>query len=364
MFSSRQIYEPEVWRSSFFEFEEIIRIVDSVDLVAPRPQKWYGQCRRIAMSVGKRSTLVLNPGIPKVKIDKYYDLFVAACDVPSELLSVSAAVRWKDHCRTSVCIMNELWTNEMPLYKSCIKILSKFDYVLTPLRQSVEPISKITGKPCSYLPLGVDAILFCPFPSLPHRFIDVLSYGRRSEQLHQTLVSLFRDDKLFYLYDTTKDLLTFDLAQHRLLRANILKRSRCSIVNPGKFDLPGESGTQSEIGARYFEGAAAGTIMIGQEPSVRDFKEIFNWPDAVVAIPREAAKNEVEGILGKLSMQSERVETARRRNVVESLLRHDWVYRWETVLKLTGLDPLRGLLERKQQLQNLSEMARSANLCV
>ena len=65
MFSSRQIYEPEVWRSSFYEFEEIIRSVDSVELVAPRPRKWYSQRRRVAMSVGKRSTLVLNPGITR-----------------------------------------------------------------------------------------------------------------------------------------------------------------------------------------------------------------------------------------------------------------------------------------------------------
>jgi len=42
--------------------------------------------------------------------------------------------------------------------------------------------------------------------------------------------------------------------------------------------------------------------------------------------------------------------------VVQSLLRHDWVYRWENILKMVGLDPMPQLLERKKHLRDLSNM--------
>jgi hypothetical protein len=31
-------------------------------------------------------------------------------------------------------------------------------------------------------------------------------------------------------------------------------------------------------------------------------------------------------------------------------------HRWETILKIAGLEPMQGLLERKKQLENLSKL--------
>jgi hypothetical protein len=36
------------------------------------------------------------------------------------------------------------------------------------------------------------------------------------------------------------------------------------------------------------------------------------------------------------------------------LMRHDWGYRWEAVLKTVGLEPMPGVLRRKERLRNLS----------
>jgi hypothetical protein len=356
LFSQREIYEPEAWRSSFYEFEEIIRKIDAVDLVSAKPEKWFKQGKRVALKVGRHAKLALNPGVSKVRVEKCYDLFVAICDIPSELLNVYAAIDWKECCRKSVCVLNELWVSELPFYTSCLEVLSKFDYVLVSCRQSVEPISKAIGKECSYLPLGVDAILFCPISNHSPRCIDILSYGRRSEEWHQIFLSLSHDEGLFYIYDTLKDVRTYDLIQHRLLRASLIKRSKYCVVNPGKFDLPEESGGQSEIGARYYEGAAGGTIMIGEEPKISEFKMLFNWPDAVVKLPRDYTRGEVSLLLKELSGQTERLEAIRNNNVVHSLLHHDWLYRWEAILKLVGLDPQAPLLGRKDNLKNLARL--------
>jgi hypothetical protein len=39
------------------------------------------------------------------------------------------------------------------------------------------------------------------------------------------------------------------------------------------------------------------------------------------------------------------------------LLRHDWVYRWEMILKTVGLEPLPHIVERKARLRSLADLA-------
>lgn len=353
MFSQRNIYEPEVWRCSFYEFEEILHKIDSVKILAPRPKKWFYQRKSNAMRIGKYSSIILNPGIPKIKLDRQYDLFFAVCEKPSELLNVNAVQGWRDYCRTSICWLTEFYVKDMPFYKSSLKVLSKFDHVIFMLDKS-EPFKKVIQGESSYLPAGIDAILFCPYPKSPKRFIDVFSIGRRSEQTHRVLLRMAQENKIFYVYDTLNDLHTYNVEQHRFLMANMAKRSRYFIVNPGKIDSPDETGGQSEFGYRYFEGAAPGTIMIGEIPKNREFGKIFNWPDVVVHLPFGSDK--IDTIINELDMQPERQEKIRRNNVVQSLLHHDWVYRWETVLKIAGLEPMPELLERKKRLRDLSNI--------
>jgi hypothetical protein len=354
MFSQRNIYEPEVWRCSFNEFEEIIQQVDSIEVLAPVPKKCFPYRKNRAMCIGKYTNIIINPGIPKIRLNHYYDVFFAICEKPSELLNITAIKGWTDYCKTSICLLPELWVKEMPLYKSSLKVLSQFDYVFSGLTHSVVPLSDIIEKQCYFLPSAIDSLLFSPFPNRPDRVIDVFSLGRRSEHLHCDLLKMARNNDIFYIYDTLCDLHAFDIPQHRLLVANMAKRSRYFIVNPGKFDVSCESGNQIEIGTRYFEGAASGTIMIGKHPQNDAFEKLFFWPDAVVDLPDN--EGSIETIIREMDQQPDRQERIRKNNVVQSLRRHDWVYRWETVLETAGLKPMPALLERKNRLGNLADM--------
>lgn len=353
MFSQRNIYEPEVWRCSFNEFERIVQKIDSVEVLAPIPNKrWFYQRRSHAMRMGKISSIPVNPGIPKLKLDKYYDLFIAVCEKPSELLNVNVVEGWRDCCKTSICWLTEFYVREMPSYKSSLKVLSKFDYVLFMFDTS-EPFKQVIKGEGSYLPAGIDTTLFCPYPNPPKRPIDVLSIGRRSEQTHQALLNMAYENKIFYVYDTLTNLHSSNIEQHRFLMANMAKRSRYFIVNPGKIDSTEETGGQSEFGYRYFEGAAPGTIMIGDVPKNKEFGNYFGYKDAVIHLPFGSGK--IGEIIEELDRQPERQKQIRNTNVVKSLLNHDWVYRWETILKTTGLEPMPQLTERKRYLKDLSE---------
>jgi len=358
MFSQRNSYKPEVWRCSFDEFERMVQQMDSVDMVAPKPGKYFGLRRRNAQRIGKYSSIALNPGFPRSRLEREYDLFFAVCEKPFELLNVNILAGWKDRCARSVCWLPELWIKEIPSSKAPLKILSKFDHVLLNVARTVKPLSEAIGKECIYLPAGIDTTAFCPYPYPPERLIDVLSIGRRSEKTHQALLKMAREERIFYFHDTLNDLRAYNIQEHRFLMANMAKRSRYFIVNPGKVDTPDETGGQTEFGYRYFEGAAAGTILIGDYPDSHEFLQYFHWPDAVIHLPFGSGK--IDEIIKELDMQPARQERIRKKNVVQSLRNHDWVYRWEAILEIAGLEPRNELFERKARLMSLSTMVEEA----
>ncbi len=353
LFSQRNIFSNH-FRCANYEFEHVIREIDSVAVLAPQPNKLFQFGTRIAQRLARDLNIFLNPGIPKTELKESYDLFFVACTFPRDLLNIKGIEKWRDRCKTAICWLNEIWATEVYKNTASIELLTKFDYVIVNCSQSVDAINEVIGGKCLYLNPAVDAILFCPYPDVPQRVIDVYSIGRRSEELHRNLLRMSKENRIFYVYDSINGEQVINTDQHRLLFANMAKRSRYFIVNPGKIDCPEETNHQSEIGPRYFEGASSGTIMIGEYSKNEEFEKTFHWPDAVVHLP--FGSGEIESIINQLDSQPERQENIRRKNVVQSLLHHDWVYRWEDILKIAGLEPMPELLERKERLLDLSRM--------
>lgn len=125
-------------------------------------------------------------------------------------------------------------------------------------------------------------------------------------------------------------------------------------MNPGLIDRPDVRGNQIEIGNRYFEGAAAGNILLGERPRNGEFERFFDWPDSLIDLPYDSP--DAETIIRELDRQPERQDRIQKLNVRQSLLRHDWVYRWEEILKAVGIAPLPRLCTRKDQLSYLAEL--------
>jgi hypothetical protein len=211
----------------------------------------------------------------------------------------------------------------------------------------------MTKAKCVFLPPGVDAIRFCPLPNPPERVVDVYSIGRRSEITHRALLKMTVDEKVFYLHDTMSPDQVSDATEHRQLFANIAKRSRYFIVNPGLIDRKDIRGEQIEIGNRYFEGAAAGTIMLGERPDNAEVDKLFNWPDSMIQVPYNSP--DIDKIISSLDRDPEKLNEMRYMNVRQTLLQHDWLYRWEAILRATGLEPMPELSDRKRILLNLAE---------
>ena len=91
--------------------------------------------------------------------------------------------------------------------------------------------------------------------------------------------------------------------------------------HPQKMDEPEQTNGQVELGYRFYEGSAAGALMIGQMPKSETLRKMFDWPDAVIEIQPDGS--DVGDILANLATEPERVATISQANARESLLRHD-----------------------------------------
>jgi hypothetical protein len=344
------------------EAQDVLADVDDVDLITLEPQPCFHRklqwIRRLMYRDVSRKLAFMNPGLKRVTLKKDYDLMVIMCQTYWDFLYVNAIDDWKDRVKTSICWIDELWAANLPLYKYWLPSLRRFDHVVVGMQGTAAPLSDAIGRFCHCVPAGVDAIRFSPYPESPDRRVDVYSVGRKRDSVHQALLKQAAGDGLFYVYDTlqTGESQAPDHRDHRNLYANTAKRSRFFTVAPGKMNAPQETQGQVEVGFRYYEGSAAGTVMIGQAPDCQVFREMFDWPDVVIEI--KADGSDVGDVLSNLIAQPEKVQQIGRRNAKCALLRHDWAYRWARILEIAGLRPQPEMAARQNTLKELAEQAR------
>jgi Glycosyl transferases group 1 len=355
---SGRLFKKQAFLAGHYEGQDVLQEVDDVDLINLEPGPGYEVKetwqRRLLHHDLSRRLIFQNPGLRKVRLGHEYDLFLAVCQYTHDFLHINAIEDWKDKCKVSVCWIDELWLAELPQHKYWLHALRKFDHVFVSCLETVEPLSKLIEKPCRWLPGAVDALRFSPYPQAPARVVDVYSIGRRIEAIHKELLRAGENGSLFYLYDTFAGSLSgvYDYKQHRQLFSSIAKRSKFFMVAPGKVNSPGETRGQEEIGRRYYEGAAAGTVMIGQSPDCESYRKMFPWPDAVIKIQPDGS--DVLDVIARLERVPEQVLAISQRNAAEALLRHDWLYRWKELIQTAGLEPLPQMAVREQRLRELA----------
>ena len=120
-----------------------------------------------------------------------------------------------------------------------------------------------------------------------------------------------------------------------------------------------ETGGTQEIGYRFFEGAAAGTVMVGMPPSGDAFPRYFDWEDAMIKV--DFSGTDVVETITELDKQPERLERISRTNIANCLLKHDWAYRWRDMLGALGLEPSTKMADREKYLQDLAKSILTEN---
>ena len=356
-------FSRKVFECGLYEAEDVLCAVDDVDLIgleaAPNfrsRERWLD--RFVFRDVSHRLHR-MNPGLIPTRLSRDYDLFVTFTPSYEELLYINAIEYWKDRCKTSVCWIDEIWTASLDKYRHWLPVFSQFDHVCVTHHQTASALAQALGRPVIWVPAAVDALRFTPFVTdvAPERGIDAYSIGRRRPGIHTALSGLSKSTPFFYVHDTYRASTAevYDHAAHRDLFANTAKRSRYFVVAPPKFDSVNETAGQVEVGYRYYEGAAAGSVLIGETADAEAFTQLFPWEDVVVPLVPDGT--DTVCVLRQLASEPERVAAISRRNAAHSLLRHDWSYRWRTIIELAGLTASEATLDRAVRLTERAMVA-------
>jgi hypothetical protein len=350
-----------------YEFEDIFSAVtgaqriDATDLPALQFARRVYKLARLASGSPRLARRLAPYPRSKVLLERDFELFFPVFSIAWELYSLAMIPNWRQRCRKAACFITEVWSDQLPEY--LLELLSAFDHIFLGFRHSVQDVARITGRPCTYLPFAVDVPRFAPASLDQPRPINVCNIGRRSAVTHQALLEEAERQQSFYYYDTVAAS-GFDLKQrtfrvdspheHRGMLATILKHSCYFIANRSYVNKP-EFARREEISARFYEGAAAGTVMIGEAPRTEEFKRQFDWPDAVIHVPFDSP--DIGRILADLNGDPERLRAVRRNNAREAALRHDWLHRIRVVFDTLGLAPTEEMRARAQRLDQIASQA-------
>ena len=191
--------------AAIYDFEDLICEFDHADLFTydrspDLSRQVYTKAYQITRS--RRISNWITPGFnPVQELEHDYDLFFVVFRNIFEVQALKSLKNWRSRCKKAVCYIAESWNNNEWLHDRLFLLepLKQFDTILFGTNNSIRTIETYTQRPGIYLPSGINAPRFCPFPSLPERSIDVASLGRRSPVTHAALLNLSQSKKFLLL---------------------------------------------------------------------------------------------------------------------------------------------------------------------
>jgi Glycosyl transferases group 1 len=352
-------FRRQAYRTGLREAQDILAECADVDLIDLDIEPSFGwkepALNALCYHAPFRMFTSSNPGLRPVRLTREYDVLVAVCPYWRDVANVNAVVNWRNHCRTSICWIDELWAWEIADLTHWLPILERFDHIVVGISGTGRALTEVLGRVCHEVSGAVDVLKFGPLPNPPRRVIDILSIGRRIPPVHDALLNLAARDGLFYVYDTAQNGNSDvpDFRAHRRMYGDFAKRSQVFMVSPGKMNLPHNTRGQVDLGFRYFEGAAAGAALVGLLPDNPLFRSMFDWPDAVIAVRSDGS--DTAKVVSALLQDPEKLRRIGNRNMAEMLRRHDWVHRWRQVFSFARLPITSAMTARETQLAAMAD---------
>ena len=257
----------ETWKCGGWEFEQSILSLEDAERFAPHQSAMGRFLQRPVRGIARYAPQVrhfqFGPGKPPLQ--KKYELAFATVGSLGDLLALGPPRAWRHKCDIAICNIDDFFLPYLSILKDQIRILEDFDIIYCCCAGSVQALSDRLNKPVMYLPPAVDTLRFLPTRPFDQRAVDVTSIGRRSREEHDALLQYADRTGSFYYYDSISapKLWSNEPGEHRALLARIIGNSRFFITNHANFDRPDKSAGQEEIGFRFFEGAAAGAVLVG-----------------------------------------------------------------------------------------------------
>jgi|GEM_PF-297670 len=333
-----------------YEFEDLLLGMTQGILIAPQNVSAFVRARRVPV-VGRSLGWAMGGCVGRFQPVR------SPCEKPGERVLFLTAMGLH-----SLAMLNAVqdWRKSFDLVVAFVldafepcppEVASRLDHLFIIIPELVGELQKSLGIPVTFMPLACDVLGKATVGNV--RGIDVLAYGRQSPVYAGQLERHFlrEDSSRLYLAGFTYPHVT-DWRQQRKGFWNVLSRTRISLAfapdpTQSRFrDLP-------VINARWYEGLAAGCVMVGKPPATPVFSELFDWPDAVIELPKTPADAPafVEGLLD----QHKRLARAHLRNHLMMLRRHDARLIFQEMCQVLGVDLPAGVGQEIERLQRRSE---------
>ncbi len=362
---------PIISRCIQFELEDLIASIDAVDVIAPgeltapqdagtATQKGVLTLQRLAAKALRRLKVKAEGVVPAAGrrrlppgVTPDYEMLFVSVEAPGDLYDLAPCAMWRSAARVSVCYINELYVSDVRTLGGILKILKQFDYIFVGMSGTVETLAEATGRPCHYLAPSTDTLKFCPYPQSPERVIDIYAMGHRPPETHKALLRMAEAGDRYYMYDTVANTRVSSHTEHRSRLAEMIKRSRFFLVNVASWHKGNRIDGHQELAYRFVEGAAGGSVLIGEAPRSATFDQYFGWPNSVIPVKFNSA--DIADVITGLEADPILLERISKTNVVNSLRRHDHMHRWGQILAVTGLKETSAMECRRRKLAELAE---------
>lgn len=222
--------------------------------------------------------------------------------------------------------------------------ISDLDYLFTISQDMADSVREVHGIYAMFLPLATNTLGVAL--NRQHRWIDILSYGRRNEAIHRQIHQQFGrpESDRFYLYSTFSKPDVLDRDDHAMLHSRLLNHAKISLCFEAS-DVP-RFYQDSPLLYRWLEGWLYGCTIVGKRPFGTGVAELMDWENSVIDFPRNG--DAVKFLQSLLADQDFLAHTSLR-NHCECLLRHDWRYRLRDLLTIASL-PVPAKLEAEIQV--------------
>ena len=202
---------------------------------------------------------------------------------------------------------------------------------------------------------GTDALQWAPRQAFA-REIDVMSFGRTPPSYQRALTQSFHrmDSPYLYLHSPLGNLSGPTVQVERAMLFKLLHRTRVSLAFHLLIEPQGGRPRSMMVTSRWLESLLSGCVVAGRRPVSRMADEMLDWPGSTIelsAVPEEAV-HELQSLLqneGELQQQ-------RRSNVRNTLERHDWRLRIQSLCRLHDWSVPTTLLDELQQLEALAQL--------
>ena len=327
-----------------YEFEHAIAGLEGADVIEidDHDGSWYmklAQRVNTAVRLATRGRIGHRGPIPwpaDGRVERDYELTLLMTDTVFNMRYLNLVRHARERSRRVLMYVPEVWPEVFESARLGRQNFSLVDHFFIGTVSSVERLANVSGRGVTALPASVSTLRFLPTLRWRERPVDLAWPGRRLEPMHTDLMRLTGKPGWLYYYDGFSGAWAEDPIVQRDWLAGLMMRTRFAIGHHARAGQPELHRGNLQVPGRFFEGAAAGAVLVGSPPDSTDWQSCGAWPDAI--IPMALEHPGADRLLLDLAADIPRMEAASRRNVIESLRRNDCAHRWAKMLDTVGAE--------------------------